>query len=125
MRDRLADLGDTDVVVVTFASPQRTAASHRALLAPLTLLVDQERIAYRAYGMERGSMLRVWGPKVLAEYARLIRHGRRLQRTHEDTLQLGGDVIVDRQGRIALLHHSEDPTDRPSIDLLVSTIRRL
>jgi hypothetical protein len=125
VRDRLDELGDAAVVVVTFAAEERAGAYHRAVLAPLTVLVDTERAAYRAYGLERGSLRRIWGPKVWAEYARLLRRGRRLARVHEDTRQLGGDVIIDRTGCIALLHRSADPTDRPDIDLLVTTIRRL
>ena len=125
MRDRLTDLGDTAVAVVTFATPERVAASHRALLAPLTLLVDEERDTYRGFGLGRGSVWKVWGPKVWAEYLRLIRRGRRPQRTHEDTLQLGGDVVVDRRGRIAFLYRSDDPTDRPTIVALIAVIRTL
>jgi hypothetical protein len=122
VRDRLDEFGDAVVAVVTFGAPERAAAYQHAVLAPLTVLVDHDRRTYRAYRLERGSLRRVWGPKVWGEYCRLIARGRRLARVHEDTRQLGGDVIVDRAGRIALMHRSEDPTDRPDVDLLVTTI---
>ena len=123
MRDRLDELGDAVVAVVTFATPERAAAYQRTL-DPLTVLVDHDRSAYRAYGLERGSIRQVWGPKVWAEYARLLARGRRLRTIHEDTRQLGGDVVVDRAGRVAFVHRSADPTDRPSVDVLVETIHR-
>jgi hypothetical protein len=125
VRDRLHELGDTEVAVITFAAPERVATYQRDLLAPLTVLVDPERTSYAAYGFERGSLRAVWGPKVWAEYGRLLVRGRRLRRIHEDTRQLGGDVVVDRSGRVAFLHRSVDPTDRPSLESLLALIRQL
>jgi hypothetical protein len=125
VRDRLDDLGDAAVAVVTFEPPHRAAAYQHDLLAPLTVLVDPERTTYQAYGLTRGSRRQVWGPKVWLEYARLLTRGRRLRRIRDDTRQLGGDVVVDRAGRVAFVHRSHDPTDRPDIRTVVATVRSL
>lgn len=86
-------------------------------------MADKARAVYRAYGLGRGPWWRVWGPRVLLGYARLLRAGRRLERPTDDTLQLGGDFVVDRGGKIAYAYRSEDPDDRPSVDALVEAVR--
>jgi hypothetical protein len=122
VRDRLTQFGDAAVVVVTFARPAM-AELVASRYAPLPLLVDEERAAYRAMGFERGELRAIWAPRVLGAYARLVRGGGRPSRPTEDTRQLGGDVVVGGDGRIRLLHRSADPTDRPSVDELVAAAR--
>ncbi len=124
MRSRLEELGDAEAVVICFSAPDYVADYQRDQLQPMTVLVDQTRASYRAYGFGRGSVRRVWGPRTLRAYARLLRAGRRLQRPTEDTLQLGGDVVVDRDGQVSYLFRSSDPDDRPSVDELVEAVRR-
>lgn len=125
MRDRLGELGDADVAVITFSAPAAVAVYQRERLSPLTLLIDVDRRAYQSYGLARGPLLTVWGPKVWWAYAKLVFRGRRLRRPTEDTLQLGGDVIVGRDGRVAYVYRSRDPDDRPGVDDLVSVVRSL
>jgi len=123
VRDRRDGFGDAAVVVISFSAPEHVAAYHRDQLAPLTVLVDADRHAYRAYGLGRGSVWKVWGPRSWWAYAKLIRRGHRFQRPTEDTLQLGGDFVVGRDGRIVYAFRSDDPDDRPPVDDLVAAVR--
>jgi len=123
VRDRLIEFGDAEIVVIAFAAPDYVAAYQRERLAPLTVLVDPSRDSYRDYGLRRGSLRKVWGPKIWWAYAKLLRRGRRLQRPTEDTLQLGGDFVVGRDGRIAYMFRSDDPDDRPTVDELLVAVR--
>jgi hypothetical protein len=108
------------VVVVGFAAPESLAAyQHRQGLDDLLVLSDPERHAYRAFGLDRGSVARVWlDPRVWRRYAELIWRGRRLERSNEDTLQLGGDVLIDADGRTRWTYRSKGPEDRPSIEAI-------
>jgi AhpC/TSA antioxidant enzyme len=124
VRSRLDEFGDAEVVVVCFSAPGYVAAYQRGRLQPMTVLVDDARASYRAYGFGRGSVRKVWGLRTWRAYARLLRAGRRLRRPTEDTLQLGGDVVVDREGTISYLFRSADPDDRPSVDDLLGAVRR-
>ena len=105
------------VVVVSFAPPASLAAYERRLgLEGALLLSDPERRAYAAFGFGRASAARVWlHPRVLWRYARLVTRGRRLEPAGEDTLQLGGDVLVGEDGRVRWIHRSRGPEDRPTI----------
>jgi hypothetical protein len=43
----------------------------------------------------------------------------------DDTMQLGADVVVDRDGQIAFLHLASDAADRTPPDDLVAVLRRI
>ncbi|WP_420628247.1 AhpC/TSA family protein [Candidatus Leptofilum sp.] len=86
--------------------------------SPFPFLVDQELKAYRAFGLE-SSALRAWSPRNLLYYARAKLQGRKTLGNRGDTHQLGGDFMVNGNGRLLLAHPSRDPVDRPSIDQLL------
>jgi peroxiredoxin len=115
-----AELG-VRVAVIAFAAPESLAAyQQRQGLDDVLVLSDPERSAYNAFGFGRGSVARVWlDPRVWRRYAQLLRRGRRLEPAHEDTLQLGGDVLIGPDGRIRWVYESRGPDDRPC----VATIR--
>jgi peroxiredoxin len=119
VRDRLAEFGDAEVVLVLFTR-QRNLRGYRARVGiPYTVVTSEDRAAYRAYGLGRGSPWRVYGLRALRRYAQLLRRGRRLERPTEDTLQLGGDFVVDRDGRLVYAYRSSGPDDRPPVDDLI------
>ncbi|MBA2261927.1 MAG: hypothetical protein H0W03_04555 [Solirubrobacterales bacterium] len=116
---------DADIAVVTFSQPNLLRAFEKQMDLSLRLYADPQRTVYRAFGFERGSRARVWlDPRVLRRYAQLLRRGRRLQRSDQDTLQLGGDVVIDRRGRLAWIHRSEGPEDRPTVDAVATAVRQ-
>jgi hypothetical protein len=125
VRDRLDELEGATVALVTFTL-QRNLRGYRGRLAlPYVVLADEQRVAYRAYGLGRGPWWRVWGPATWRAYLRLLRRGQRARRPVEDTLQLGGDFVVDAEGCVAYAHRSTGPADRPPVDVLVATVRAL
>lgn len=110
------------VVVVTFelGPMAQLYASETNLQWPL--LVDESRSLYFAYGMEHGRAWDVWGPPAWCVYAKLLAQGRRLQRSHGDVNQLGGDVLID-PGQIVRLHHvGAGPADRPSVESILELV---
>ena len=110
------------VVVVSFAAPASLAAyRERFDLHDATLLCDEARAVYAAFGFDRATRRRVWlDPRVWRRYAALLRQGRRLEAPDEDVLQLGGDVLVDPDGRVAWIHRSTGPEDRPALGALLA-----
>lgn len=129
VRDRLDDLGqDTAVVVVTFTEagnlePYRLRNDLAA--TPIEVVTDPKRTAYRAFGLGRGSVGRVWGWRAARRYLEiLVRDGLRgLRRPTEDTLQLGGDFVIAPDGTLAWGFWGDGPDDRPSVDDLVAAVR--
>ncbi len=126
MGDRLADFGpDAAVVLITFTRPEELVTYRREHDLPFPVVVDAERAAYRRYGLGRTSTARVWSAGTLRRYAQILRRDGfgTLRRPTEDTRQLGGDFVVDRDGRLAWGFWSEGPDDRPSVDELVRAVR--
>ena len=105
------------LVIVAFAAPESLVRyQHRQRLDDLLVLSDPDLRAYQAFGLARASAFRVWlDPRVWARYMELVLRGRRPELAHEDTLQLGGDVLTDADGRIGWIYRSRGPEDRPSV----------
>lgn len=117
--DRLAAAG-AGAVFVVHDEPQLVK---RLLLAgldvPFPVAVDLDRTAYRAWGLRRAPWARVWlDPKVYARYAVLLLGGERLRGAGRDLLQLGGDFVVDRQGRLAYARPQERDDRPPVLEVL-------
>ena len=104
------------IVVVSFTAPPMLARFEGELQLGLEMFADPERAVYDALGFGRGSVSRVWlHPRVWMRYARLLAGGARLRAAEGDTLQLGGDAVIDAEGRLAWIHRSTGPEDRPPV----------
>lgn len=135
MSDRLSELGqDTEVVLITFTTKENLGWYQEANEVPFPILVDRDRAGYRAFGLGRGSTGRIYGWRATRRYLELFRSagpGRRpdaawlreLLRPSEDTLQLGGDFVVDADGSLAYGFWGEGPDDRPTVDELIEAVR--
>ena len=123
MRQHTAELNalNARLTVVSFGSTLGARAWLEETGAPFTLLLDADRAAYRAYGLDY-SLLRSWGLNVWVRYAQLLLTGRKWRGIQGDSGQLGGDFIVDSSGVIRFVYRSHDPTDRPSIRQLLTTL---
>ena len=113
------------IACVTFAEPAMLRGFEREIGLPYPLYGDPDRATYRALGFGRASARRVWlDPRVWARYGRLLARGRRpVGGPAQDTLQLGGDAVLDAQGRLRWIYRSRGPEDRPSVDRLVAEMR--
>ncbi len=109
---------------LTFAPASMLAAFEREIALDVPLYGDPQRAVYTAFGFERASVARVWlDPRVWLRYATLLARGRRLRRTEQDTLQLGGDAVFDAEGRLRWIYRSRGPADRPTMAELIAAIR--
>lgn len=128
VRDRFEEIGGLDarVLAISFAPPDVLKGFRARLGLPFSVAADSERNSYRQYGLLRGSLWKVWHPLVLWKYAVLIARGMRVQRSssREDLAQLGGDFVIDHDGRIRFAHPSRGPDDRPDVGVLIRSLSR-
>jgi alkyl hydroperoxide reductase subunit AhpC len=126
LRRRQNDLDDlrTRVVTVSFGPAAKAPVWLEETGSPFPLLVDARRDVYRAYGMRR-SLSGSWNLATVRRYRELMRQGRRWRGIQGDSLQLGGDVIVDPAGIVRLLHRSTTPDDRPAVEVLLQALSGL
>ena len=121
--DELQQLG-TEVLLVSFSSLGYARRWIEETCAPFRLLLDRERQVYRTYGLG-SSLLKSWGLKNVWSYVKLMRAGRKWRGIQGNSAQMGGDFIVDAEGIVRLAYRSEDPTDRPPVERLMSILRRI
>jgi hypothetical protein len=126
VRERWDEFADRDAsaLVVSFAAAERLEDYRDHLALPFAVAADPDRRAYRAYGLTRGSLWQIWGPRVLWRYATLLARGRRPQRPArgDDLSQLGGDFVIAGDGRLSYAHLSHSPADRPPVEDLLRAL---
>ncbi|HUW84501.1 MAG TPA: SelL-related redox protein [Phycisphaerae bacterium] len=120
--DELAGLG-VKVLVIAFEAGPVTQAYVGETNLRWPLLVDESRELYVHYGMLRASWWRIWGPATLWAYAKLFLRGRRPRKSGGDVSQLGGDVLIDPNGVVALQHVEVGPADRPAVEAILDVVR--
>ena len=115
------------LVVVTPQSAARAAAWREDLsLGSVLVIADPERTLYRALEANRPKPLWVLRPRVAYAGVRALLSGERVSVTRgDDTLQLGVDVVVDKDRQIALLHLAADAADRTPPGKLIAVLRGL
>lgn len=127
LRHKKEDLDqlDTRVAVVTFNGREDWAQRWlKETRSPFPMLLDSERDAYAAYGLQR-SLWRAWNLRTLWFYTKQLMQGETLHGVQGDSGQLGGDFIIDAQGTIRMAYYSDDPTDRPALDGIFDTLRMI
>ncbi len=109
-------------MVISFGTPALARRWIEETCSPFTMLLDQERGVYRAYGVKR-SRIRSWNPGTVWFYARMLASGRKWRGIQGDPNQLGGDFIVDSDGTMRFVHPSRTATDRPEMVELLDLLR--
>lgn len=122
--DTIEALGGTAVFVVHDEPQAVREGLLRGLRVPFPVLVDADRRSYRAWGMSRSSIAGVWlDPRVWARYLGQLARGERLLRLGKDTLQLGGDFVVDSSGFVSYAR-AQRRDDRPPVLTLIAELAR-
>lgn len=122
-RDELEAL-DTRVFAVTFESEQRVREYREREAIDVPMLRDPRREAYRAFGIERAGLPGIWAPRTIWYYVTQVLRGRFPRFARADWYQLGGDVLLDEDGRAVWIYRSREPADRPSIDTVLNEVRK-
>ncbi len=116
---------NTRVLIISFGTLPAVREWMQEACRPFTVLLDRERTVYKAYELER-SFWRSRNLKTRWLYLTTWLSGKEMHSSHgDDTSQLGGDFIVDKNGILQLIYPSIDPTDRPDVDDLLSVIKAL
>lgn len=126
MRDKQSEFSarGARIVTISFGPAAKAPAWLEETRSAFPLLVDARRETYRAYGMRR-SLHGSWNIATVRRYRQLMRDGHEWRGIQGDSLQLGGDVIVDADGTVRLLHPSKSPTDRASPQSLLAALSEL
>ena len=125
LQQRKAELDELGlhIVLISFETPVRAELYVKETGLAWPLIIDEPRSLYEAFGMDPGSFQAIWSPKNWGVYLRIIAKGRLPKLPRNDVNQLGGDVLIDPDGKVKIHHVSRSPTDRPPIDSLLAGVR--
>ena len=120
------DAAGANLVLIGQLTPRHAAHFRRRQGIELPVLADERRQSYRAVGAKVGSLGDLLGPKVVAKGALTSLRTRRLQgRTLGHPAQLGGTILVSREGEITWSHMARDASDNASPEEILKAIRKL
>jgi len=112
-----------ELVFVTQGTPDVAKAFCEERAPGQFCLADPERVAYRAYGLERAT---IW--QTFLSW-RVWQSNKRLKRERgwntdfppagQDSMQLAGTFVIGMDGRIRLPYYYDNIADHPPVDLLL------
>jgi peroxiredoxin len=111
-RDRIEKVGTHIVLGHMGSAEEFTAFATRYGLAALPAVADPQRTLYRGMGLRRGSLLRLFGPKVLWAYLKSMVSGHRPGKIKGDSFQMPGAFLL-HHGQVIRGHAYRDAGDRP------------
>ena len=111
---------EIQTLVVTFEGRDeaREYLDETGLIWPL--LVDTERQLVRAYDMHKAKLRHLWGFATMRAYGREALQGRFPRLPRADTVQQGGNVLIDPAGVVRFHHVGSGPADRPTVERVVA-----
>ncbi len=114
------------LVLIGQATPRQAAHFRRRREIELPVLADETRRTYKIAGLKVGSFMDLLGPKVVAKGAMTTARTRMLQgKTVGNAAQLGGGMVIDRDGRVAFTHRAADASDNAPPEELLDAVRGL
>ena len=116
-----------EVVLIGQGEPRHAQAfcEHRSIDV-FHCTVTPKNEAHRRYGLERGSVMEVAGPKVWLRGARtFFSPNARQGRTIGDPMQLPGTFVIDTAGVVRYAHRNTTSADNPPNEELLAALQAL
>ncbi len=125
LRDRRDEIraAGAEIVVIGNGAAHFARAFRGDYELDFPLLVDPDRVAYRAAGLRRG-LAGTLSPRVALHAARALAKGFFQTSVQGDALQLGGVFVIRRGGGVAYRHASQVAGDHAPLDDVLRALRR-
>jgi peroxiredoxin len=125
-QQRFADVG-ADIVLVGQGDFTQEVAFREARHVPFPILLDPQRLAYRAYGLGRATTMQIFGPRVALPFVRANLHPETMQRGLKggSFRQLPGTFVVDTEGIVRLAHRNRTVADNPTNAVVLEALRAI
>lgn len=89
-------------------------------------MVAPQNRAYREFGLDRGSVMQVAGPRTWLPGARTFFGAETHQgRTRGDPMQLAGTFVIDPSGTVRYAHRNQTSADNPSNEDVLDALERI
>ncbi len=106
------------------ATPRHAAHFRRRQKIDLTVLADEHRVSYKAFGAKKGSTSELLGPSVVAKgLLTSAKTGKFQGRTVGSPTQLGGAAVIAPGGRVLFEQTAKNASDNVAPGALLEAIR--
>ncbi len=124
-RERFERAG-ANVALIGLGRPDQAGWFCESREVPYPCLVRPDRAAHKAYGLRRGSLNEVAGPRIWLPWLKNMATGNPQGRFGQgDTAQLPGTFVVDSAGVIRYAHRARRSSDIPPNDDLIAALGRV
>ena len=90
----------------------------------MQVLVDPDRKTYELAGAKIATVDELWHPKIVARATKIAASDRLVQgRTQGHSAQLGGTLVVGRDGAITYAHMADDASDNAPVEEVLKAAR--
>lgn len=119
------DATTSQVLVVTFGSLEGAKKWLQDTECPYQLLRDEKRELYTSMGLYR-SVAKTWKTDSVSFYGEAIRAKAELPEfvQGDDPHQMGGDLIIDKDGRLLMVYASKHSKDRPMVEDIITELKK-
>jgi peroxiredoxin len=115
-----------EVVLVAYHDPELlTSKMMHDLEVPFTLLLDPAREAYRRWGLDRATWRNAIVPGLFVAAAKSLFSREPSLGSTPGPVQLGGDFVVGRDGRLAFVNVMRSFHDRAPMPAVLAALRDL
>ena len=108
---------------MTFESAESARTYAKETESPWTVLVDEDRSLYRGYGYERSRLRHLFGWSTMRTYFNEALAGHWPRWPVSDTVQQGGDILIDPSGIVRFVYVGDGPGDRPDVASIIDACR--
>jgi peroxiredoxin len=121
-RDEIERAG-VRLVLIGQATPRQAQHFRRRQAIELPVLADEKRATYKTAGAKIATFGELLGPRVVAKgIVTSARTGAVQGRTIGHPAQLGGTMLIRRDGSVAWAHMSEDASDTASVKEILDAV---
>lgn len=114
-----------NIAVIMQGTPEATAEFAARFAPGLLCLADPERVAYQAFGLERGNLFQTFlNPKVWAAISKSREKGYKVEPAPagQDAMQMSGTFIISTGGKMLLPYYYDHIADHPPLELLLNGV---
>jgi peroxiredoxin len=115
------------LVMIGQATPRHAAHFRRRYELDVPVLADETRESYRAAGAKLATAGELLGPKSVSRgLMKAVGSGGKVRqgKVIGNVAQLGGAMVIARDGRVTWTHMSEDASDNASPDEILAAARK-
>jgi peroxiredoxin len=114
------------VVLIGLGTPEQTVAFCTGRGVPFACVTSPDREAHRSFGLRRGNLDQLAGPRVWLPWLRNQAAGLPQGRFGQgDVAQLAGTFVVDRSGTIRYSHRGRHSNDNPPNDDVLKALSEI